>query len=86
MGYKTLLTNLHSNNIYKLSEPPVIINGQVATTMFEILNPSQRKREVIARHFDVEVSSIKELIDKPDLKYEIYRKPEELFNEVENTI
>ncbi len=86
-GYKNLLiSNKHyGSTIYALNEPPVIINGQVATTMAEILKPSLKKREIVAEHFGEEVSCVKELLSKPDLHYELYRKPNELFNEEINT-
>jgi len=41
------------------------------------------KKKVIAQHFGVEVSSVKELISKPDIRYELYRKTSELLNEEE---
>lgn len=83
LPYKTKLTSryYYDNTVYDLKQPPLIINGQVATTMFEILNPSPKKREIIAKHFGVEVSSIVEFISKPNLRYELYKRPSELFNE-----
>ncbi len=77
LPYKTKLTSCHGNNVYPHNSP-VIIDGQVATTMFEVINPSQKKREVIAKHFDVDISSVNELIAKPNLDYERYRKCSEL--------
>lgn len=78
--YKNVLKKYYGNSIYNLNDTPLIINGQVATTMWEILNPSQKKREIIANHFGADVKDVKELISKPDLKYEMYKKVEELFN------
>ncbi len=83
LPYKTKLTTLYGNTVYPTSDSPLIIDGQVATTMFEVLNPSQKKREIIAKHFEVEVTSVKELIAKPNLSYEGYRKCSELFIEEE---
>ena len=78
--YKELLTSdkYYKVTYFPLNEPPVIINGQVATTMWETLYPSIKKKEVVAKHFGVEVSSVLELMAKPDLKYELYRKTEQL--------
>lgn len=83
LEFKTKLTSklYYGNYIYNLNEPPLIVNGQVATTMFEILNPSLKKKQVIAKHFGVEVSSVIELIEKPNLRYELYKKASDLFNE-----
>lgn len=83
LEFKTKLTSkvFYGNYIYNLNEPPLILNGQVATTMFEVLNPSVKKKQIIAKHFGVELSSIVELISKPDLRYEMYKKVSDLFNE-----
>lgn len=83
IDYKNKLTSklYYGDTVYNLKEPPLIINGQVATTVAEVLKPSLMKRQIIAKHFGVEVSSVVELIAKPDLRYELYRKPNELFNE-----
>jgi len=81
-AYKNLLiSNRHyGGTMYDLNDSPLIVNGQVATTMAEILKPSLKKREIVANHFGVEVSSIVELITKPNLDYEVYKRPNELFN------
>lgn len=78
--YKALLTSdkYYKVTYYPLNEAPVIINGQVASTMWETLFPSIKKKEIVAKYYNVEISSVKELIAKPDLKYEFYRKAEEL--------
>lgn len=81
--YKKILINLFSDRKEDLTKPPKIIDGQVLTTMHEVLYPTIEKKKVIAKHFGVEVSSVKELISKPDIRYELYRKTSELLNEEE---
>lgn len=83
LEYKHLLKKFYGNNVYDLSVPPLIVNNQVATTMWEILNPSIKKREQVAKHFGVDINSVKELISKPDLKYELYKKANQLYNQEE---
>lgn len=82
--YKQVLKKFYTNKVYNLNDSPLIINGQVATTMWEILNPSKAKRAIIAKHFETDVANIKELISKPNKRYEIYRTVQELYNEEEN--
>ncbi len=79
LPYKTRLTSYYGTNVYP-HDNPLIVDDQVATTMFEVINPSQKKREVVAKHFGVEITSVKELIAKPDLSYEGYKKCEELID------
>lgn len=79
--YKNVLTKVYSDHRYNVTKPPVIVDGQVLTTMHEVLYPSPEKRAIIAKHFGVEVSSVRELISKPDIRYELYKKTSELFNE-----
>jgi len=81
--YKKILINVFSDRKEDLSKPPVIVDGQVLTTMHEVLYPTLEKKKVIAKHFGVEDSSVKELISKPDIRYELYRKTSELLNEEE---
>ena len=81
--YKKVLVDIYSSNVHDLSKPPTISDGQVLTTMYEVLYPTIEKKKVIAKHFGVEVSSIKELISKPDIRYELYKKTNELNNEEE---
>lgn len=82
--YKEILKQFYTNNIYALDVPPLIVNGQVATTMWEILNPSIKKKEQVAKHFGVDISNVKELMSKPDLKYELYTKANQLNNQKNN--
>lgn len=79
--YKEILKYFYTNSVYPIDTTPLIVNGQVATTMWEILNPSVRKREQVAKHFGVEVDAIKQLMSKPDLKYELYIKANQLYNQ-----
>lgn len=79
--YKTVLEKFYGKKVYPLNEKPLILNGQVATTMWEILNPSIKKKEIIAKHLNVDISSVVELISKPDLRYELYQSTNELYNQ-----
>ena len=83
-GYKNILKVFYTNNVYDLNDAPLIVNGQVATTMWEILNPSVRKREIVAKHFEVDIKDVKELMSKPDLKYEVYKNIKDLNNDKDN--
>ena len=82
-GYKNILKVFYTNNVYDLNDAPLIVNGQVATAMWEILNPSVRKREIVAKHFEVDIKDVKELMSKPDLKYEVYKNIKDLLSEKE---
>lgn len=79
--YKDILVKTYSDRTHDLSKPPTIVDGQVLTTMYEVLYPTEEKKKVIAKHFGVEISSVKELISKPDIRYELYRKVDELKEE-----
>ena len=83
-GYKNILKVFYTNNVYDLNDAPLIVNGQVATTMWEILNPSVRKREIVAKHFEVDIKDVKELMSKPDIKYEVYKNIKDLNNDKDN--
>lgn len=78
--YKSILTSdkYYKVTYYPLNEAPVMVNGQVASTMWETLNPSVKKKEIVAKHFGVDFSSVRELIAAPDLKYELYRTIDQL--------
>lgn len=82
-SYKNVLRIFYGNTVYSLTDSPLIVNGQVATTMWEVLNPSLEKKKIIAKHFGVDPNSVKELISKPDLRYELYKKANELYNQEE---
>lgn len=82
--YKKILTRLYSDFKHDLNLPPKInADGLVDTSMAEVLDPSLEKKKIVAKHFGVELSSVKELISKPDLRYELYRTIEELNSEEE---
>lgn len=79
--YKDILIKMYSDRTHDLNKPPTIVDGQVLTTMHEVIYPTEEKKKVIAKHFGVEISSVKELISKPDIRYELYRKVDELKEE-----
>lgn len=81
--YKKILIKFFSDKKEDLTKAPNIVDGQVQTTMHEVLYPTLEKKKVIAKYFGVEVSSVKELISKPDIRYELYKKTSELLNEEE---
>lgn len=47
-------------------------------TMWDTINPTDKKRQEIADKYDISIDSIKELISIPNLEHEIYRTIEEL--------
>lgn len=51
------------------------------STIYEAIYPTDDKRITIAKALGVEVSEIKEVFDKPDIRVELYKKYEDLINE-----
>lgn len=74
--YKEKLKSIYSDRVF-----PTGIN----VSMYDIIYPRYDKRKALASEYNVAVELIEEVIDKPDLDYEIYKSIKQL-EEANHTI
>lgn len=71
--YKRYLTKYYGAN--------VIQNG-VKVSMYDTIFPRYEKRKAIAEHLDTDIKLIQEVLDSPEMDYEIYKPIEQLIGQL----